>query len=512
MDIIRGTYAAYIPEKPPLWRVFLPPIFLSLICVLIRYQSNILVFHTLVELTPVFIGLAAMLLATTTTQITKNQFVILIALAAGWSSSLDIGHILAYKGMNLLPHGGNNLSTQFWISARFLQAITFLLAVYFFRHTVRIWIINICFFFITLGFFLAIFSGHFPTVYIDYFGPTWFQAYCEWGIIIIYITALMLLWHEKKMMTQETLHYVSLCIITLIASLFMLSYYKNSYDIAYLIGHLLKIFSFWFIYIALVIQSLRRPFAKLIRTATMYDNISEPTFTVRSEGTIVQANSASEKFTHKKPDELVGLSSHMLFHNKSITQENCPVCCKLSTSRNKYTVELETDKGIWLECSLSPIHSDLLPNSWVQVVRNITFCKVLEKERKKLMHDLGERVKELRCLYTISNLIALGKSSKEELLMEVVNALPKAFQFPEYMVATMESKWGNFSTDPNAKMLPYQLKKELIIDNEVVLKVNVFYCVQPPILKTIFLPEESALLDSVMILLQNTLKRFYSES
>lgn len=58
------------------------------------------------------------------------------------------------------------------------------------------------------------------------------------------------------------------------------------------------------------------------------------------------------------------------------------------------------------------------------------------------MHDLGERVKELRCLYTISNLIALGKSSKEELLRGVVNALPKAFQFPEYMVATIESKWG----------------------------------------------------------------------
>ncbi|KTD14532.1 sensory protein (PAS domain) [Legionella gratiana] len=511
MDIMRGTYATYIPEKLPLWRVFLPPIFLSLICILIRYQTNLLVFYTLTELAPVFIGLASMMLATATTQITKNQFVILIALAAGWSSSLDIGHILAYKGMNLLSDGGNNVSTQFWISARFLQAITFLLAIYFFRHTVKIWIINLCFFLITLLFFIGIFSGHFPTVYIEYFGPTWFQVYCEWGVVIILITALMLLWHEKKMMTQETLQYISLCIITLIASLSMLSYYKNAYDFAYLIGHLLRIFSFWFIYIALVVESLHRPFAMLVRTALTYNNIPDPAFMVQSEGIIVQANNASGTFVHKKAEELVGLSSHMLFHNKAIDQEDCPICCKLSTSRNKYTVEFETEKGIWLECSLSPINSDLLPNSWVQVVRNITFRKTLENERKKLMHDIGERVKELRCLYTISNLIALGKSSKEELLRGVVHALPKAFQFPEYMVATIESKWGNFSSEPNAKRLPYQLEKELIIDNEVVLKIKVFYCVQPPILRAIFLPEESALLDSVTTLLQNTLKRFCSE-
>lgn len=511
MNMMRGTYTTSIPEKPPLWRVFLPPIFLSLVCILIRYQTNLLLFHTLAELVAVFIGLTAMILATTTTQFIKNQFVILIALAAGWTSVLDIGHILAYRGMNLLPHGGNNLSTQFWISARFLQAITFLLATYFFRHTIKIWIINLCFLAIILLFFIVICSGHFPTVYIEYFGSTWFQAYCEWGVIIIFITALMLLWHEKIMMTKETLYFISLCIITLIASLFMLSYYKNSYDIEYLIGHLLRIFSFWFIYIALVVETLRRPFATLIRTATTYNNIPDPIFTVQSEGIIIQANNAAEKFAHKKATELVGLSSHMLFHNKSIDPKDCPVCCKLPTSRNKYTVEFETEKGIWLECSLSPINSDLFPNSWVQVVRNITFRKVLEKERKKLMHDLGERVKELRCLYTISNLIALGKSSKEELLRGVVNALPKAFQFPEYMVAAIESKWGNFSSEPNAKKLPYQLEKELIIDNEVVLKIRVFYCVQPPILRTIFLPEESALLDSVTTLLQNTLERFCSE-
>lgn len=304
---------------------------------------------------------------------------------------------------------------------------------------------------------------------------------------------------------------MSLCILALIVSLFMLSYYKNSEDAAFLIGHLLRIFSFWFIYIALVVESVRRPFAALIRTATTYNNIPDPAFTVQSEGIILQANNAAEKSAHKKAEELVGSSSHLLFHNKSIDPKDCPVCCKLSTSRNKYTVEFETEKGVWLECSLSPINSDLFPNSWVQVVRNITFRKVLEKERKKLMHDLGERVKELRCLYTISNLIALGKSSKEELLRGVVNALPKAFQFPEYMVATIESNWGNFSSEPNAKKLPYQLEKELIIDNKVVLKIRVFYCVQPPILRTIFLPEESALLDSVTTLLQNTLNRFCSE-
>lgn len=56
---------------------------------------------------------------------------------------------------------------------------------------------------------------------------------------------------------------------------------------------------------------------------------------------------------------------------------------------------------------------------------------------KDLVHALQERIKELSCLYEISNIAATSLSPLEEKLQEVVNALPKAWQHPEYAVAEL---------------------------------------------------------------------------
>lgn len=511
MRIDRGSYASYVAEPPPTWRVFLPPVILSLVCVLIERETNFLVFHTLAELISVFIALTTMTVAATTNQFTKNQYVVFISLAAGWYAILDIAHLLAYEGMNILPHGGGNLSTQLWVSARIFQALSFLFAIYFFRHTMRLWVINVFLFFITLAIFTAIFTGNFPTTYIQNYGVTWFKLYCELGVILILCITLILLWYEKAMMSKEMLFYMSLSIISMMGSDLSLSHYKSLFGIENIVGHILRIFSFWFIYVALVVQTLRHPFAMLTRVATTYDNIPDPTLIVQSEGTISQANRAAGAFTHLKSEELVGLSSHKLFHNKSIEQERCPVCSQLSTSRRQFIVEIETEKHEWVECSISAITSDFFPNSWVQIVRNITLRKALEKERNKLTYDLSERIKELRCLYTIANLVALRNLNIRELFIQTVNVLPHAFQFPELMTATIESDWGEFKSDPKAEKMPYQLEKEFRIENHSPVKINVSYRAQPPRSEPVFLAEESKLLDSIATLLQNALTRFQSE-
>lgn len=105
MSIDREAYTPYVPVQSPLWRVLIPPTALFLICILIEYKTNFLVFHTLTELISVFIGLTAMTVAATTTQFTRNQFVVFISFALGWVTLLDIAHMLSYKGMDLLPQG-----------------------------------------------------------------------------------------------------------------------------------------------------------------------------------------------------------------------------------------------------------------------------------------------------------------------------------------------------------------------------------------------------------------------
>lgn len=506
MRFEKGNDTPHISLRSPAWRVYGLPIFLSLICIFVEYKTNLIVYHTLTEFISVAIGLTAMTVAATTTHFTKNQFVIFIALAAGWCAFIDIAHILSYK-KNLLPHGGGNLSTQLWICARFFQAVAFICSLYFLRNSLKIWIVNLGLFFVTLAIFIIIFSGHFPTTYIDNYGITWFKLYCEWGIILILVIGLILFWYEKALIVKELLFYISLSMITMILSNLALSDYKNIFGLENLAGQILRIFSIWFIYVALVEQTLRRPFAMLTRAATTYDHIPEPTFIVNSEGIISHANRAAGHLTNLKAEELIGLSSHDLFHNKSIKQKECLVCSQLPLIREKFIKEMEFRKGGWIECSLAPIDSIAFPNSWIQIIRNVTFRKAIEKEHKKLAFDLNERVKELKCLHQISNLIVFGDLSIEELLTKIVSLLPAAFQFPDYMGAKIESIWGEFNSDPQTEKLPFELVKEFTLDNGSHVKISVYYRMKPPVFKSIFLPEETALLESIATLLQYALPR-----
>ena len=50
-------------------------------------------------------------------------------------------------------------------------------------------------------------------------------------------------------------------------------------------------------------------------------------------------------------------------------------------------------------------------------------------------HDLGERIKEINCLYSISNLFENQDISLEEIFQTIVNLMPPSWQYPEITCA-----------------------------------------------------------------------------
>ena len=63
--------------------------------------------------------------------------------------------------------------------------------------------------------------------------------------------------------------------------------------------------------------------------------------------------------------------------------------------------------------------------------RDVTERKQAETERSLLVHDLGERVKELTALHKTASLLQENRPFDEELLRELVAWLPPAWQYPE---------------------------------------------------------------------------------
>ncbi len=67
----------------------------------------------------------------------------------------------------------------------------------------------------------------------------------------------------------------------------------------------------------------------------------------------------------------------------------------------------------------------------VQMRKRIAELEAVEAEHKRPQYNLAERVKELNCLYSISQIVERRGSDLNQLCQEVVNTLPQGWKYPE---------------------------------------------------------------------------------
>lgn len=97
-----------------------------------------------------------------------------------------------------------------------------------------------------------------------------------------------------------------------------------------------------------------------------------------------------------------------------------------------FPVKVHHKKGhsIFLEMNIDRLIVDNQNKGFIVSARDITHRKVAEKEREQLVHDLHQRVKELSCLYAISQANKESESF-EQLLLLICSHAEQAMQFPE---------------------------------------------------------------------------------
>jgi two-component system cell cycle sensor histidine kinase/response regulator CckA len=71
----------------------------------------------------------------------------------------------------------------------------------------------------------------------------------------------------------------------------------------------------------------------------------------------------------------------------------------------------------------------------------------MEEAQEKLAYDLGERFKELNCLYGISHLVETPDISLEGILQGTVELMPPAWQYPEVTYARIRLEGQEFRTE-----------------------------------------------------------------
>ena len=112
----------------------------ALIVLAVLYAAslhNYLLFHSLAEVFSIVIAFGIFMVAWNTRRYTANHYLLLIGIAYLFIGALDFVHTLAYEGMNVFVGYDANAATQLWIAARYMEALTFLVAPFMLDRKIR---------------------------------------------------------------------------------------------------------------------------------------------------------------------------------------------------------------------------------------------------------------------------------------------------------------------------------------------------------------------------------------
>ena len=225
-----------------------------------------LLFHSLVELFSIVIACGIFMLAWNSRAFLDNNYLLFLGIAYLFVGGLDLVHTLAYKGMNIFQGYGANLPTQLWISGRYMESVSLLIAPLFLGRRINI---KVAFFAyavaITLLLATIFYWNIFPDCFIEGVGLTTFKKVSEYVISLILIGAILLLFRRRWEFEPAVFKLLVASIILTIGAELAFSFYVSVYGLSNLIGHYFKIISFYLIYKAIIETGLVRPYDLLFR-------------------------------------------------------------------------------------------------------------------------------------------------------------------------------------------------------------------------------------------------------
>lgn len=238
-----------------------------LILILLFYLSrvNFLLFHIVVELYAILIGLMIYILSTSSYKFVKNDYFTFLGTSYLFVSLIDFIHTLIYKGMNIFSNlNSANYPTQAWIMARYMESISLFLAPIFLKRRLKVfWIYLIYLSVFVYSIFSIFYFRNFPVCYVDGKGLTNFKIISEYIISLILLVSAYFHWKKREYFDPYVLKLLILSIFTTIISETFFTLYVDVYGVMNALGHIFKLISFYLIYLSIVETSIKSPYRTL---------------------------------------------------------------------------------------------------------------------------------------------------------------------------------------------------------------------------------------------------------
>jgi PAS domain S-box-containing protein len=225
-----------------------------------------LLFHTLAEILRVSMAVAIFMLALNVRNSLDNSSLLFISVAYVFVCGLEILHALASQGLGAFPPDEPNLAAQLWIAARYVESASLLLATFVLNRKLKLRSAVAGFSAITVFLLAAIFFWRvFPACIREGNRPTAFLTVSEFLVISFFVASVALLVRHRDRFDRSVSRALVTSLIFSILSELSIALQFGRRGFPFLLGHLLKIVAFYYIYRAVVETGLARPLAVLYR-------------------------------------------------------------------------------------------------------------------------------------------------------------------------------------------------------------------------------------------------------
>lgn len=286
---------------------------------------NYLLFHGIAEAFSIVIAFCIFILAWNTRRLMENSYLLFIGIAYLFIGGIDFLHTLAYTGMGVFPEHSTDLATQLWLAARYMESLSLLIAPLLLGRRLRLELPLVGYVAASSLLVLCIFyCGLFPTCFIEGEGLTMFKKVSEYVISLILLASVVGLLRKRNYFETGILRLIIASIFLTIASELAFTFYIHAYGFSNLIGHFLKIISFYLIYKAIIETGLRRPYDLLFRELkqreralresaqayrAIFENTGTATLIIEEDTTISLVNTEFENLSGYAREEVEGKMS-----------------------------------------------------------------------------------------------------------------------------------------------------------------------------------------------------------
>jgi len=227
-----------------------PFVALFIVLFVVRFFGY-LAFHTVAEIFSIFVCLNVFILSLRYKNEAKSGFFIAIGAFYFSVALLDTLHFLSYKGMGVFYFDELNIATQFWVAARLTEGFGYVISMFYAGKKASFKLllsVGVIIFIMFSG--IIIFTDLFPAAYIQEEGLTGFKIYAEYFVVALILTSLTLIFKLRNNFCFNGFLLLVLSLVMTGLSELCFTLYHDVYGAMNMTGHILKVISFYFVYIA----------------------------------------------------------------------------------------------------------------------------------------------------------------------------------------------------------------------------------------------------------------------